>query len=843
MGAVYKAQDMRLLRHVAIKLLRPELMIDKKKRLRFIKEAQTASSLNHPNICTIHDINEDSSQHFIVMELVEGKNLREILDEKQKLPESELVEISIKICEALFAVHQRGISHRDIKPENIMITNSGMVKVMDFGIAKLATEYVESVVELKGTTGWGQDYIDSVVDTNLSGFLGTVHYMSPEQAQGGTVDPRSDIFSFGVMLYELACGQKPFTGGTNLTILTKIIKEHTNVDLNTIDLSPDFKNILSRALQKEAENRYQTVQELLEDLKQLSKNNPTSEARSKKPGRVIILYGSVAALVIAILAIYLQSNQERKDNNASMRTSRFTSFSGDEAFPAFSPDGEFIAFSWNGPDQNNRDIYVKSKDGKDTLRLTRNTLADSKPVWSNDGQHIAFVRPFPDKPRAYDIFIIPSKGGQEERIITCHPVGTIPSITWSKDNKFLYFSKWSQQSTGVAVFRVSLKTKNLEQITFPPGGVTGDLTPSISPDGKYLGFIRRKERGKHDIFIQDLDSKETMQVTQDNTEIQGYTWGDKNILYAANLDGTSGLWKTDLSGTQKVKVLSGPNIGSPSYSSAANSIIYEESASKSDIWRLDLNQPENEVLLISSSSSININPDISPDGERIVFSSNRTGTYNFWMSNIDGSGQTQLTFFDNNVRSGTAQWSPSNDEVLIHFGKTRSYVMNLSTGQIVKNDDLEIYPIWAKNSEDFFTSVYPEIKLYFVSGDGKMRRQLTKDAGLNPKQEGDYLYYFKHYDIREIWRVSLDGTGEEPVLQEIDGLGIDEWDVVSNGLYYYHGSNDSKELSFYDFETGENRKIKAMPGASSIAIDPDEQYLLYCENGNQLERPYIGREC
>ena len=139
------------------------------------------------------------------------------------------------------------------------------------------------MVELKGRTGWGQDYIDSVVDTNLSGFLGTVHYMSPEQAQGGSVDPRSDIFSFGVMLFELACGHKPFTGGTNLTILTKIIKEHTIVDLNTIDLSPDFKKIMSRALQKEAENRYQTVQELLEDLKQLSKNNTPEGARSQNP--------------------------------------------------------------------------------------------------------------------------------------------------------------------------------------------------------------------------------------------------------------------------------------------------------------------------------------------------------------------------------------------------------------------------------------------------------------------------------------------------------------------------------------------------------------------------------
>ena len=316
MGAVYKAYDTRLLRHVAIKLLRPELMVDQSKRRRFIKEAQTASSLNHPNICTIHDINEDGDQHFIVMELVEGETLKEILDKRGKIPEAELTNIAIKICEALAVVHKKGISHRDIKPENIMITNNGLVKVMDFGLAKLATEYAESMVEMEASENWPSDYVDKVVVTNLSGLLGTVYYMSPEQAQGNEIDQRSDIFSLGIMLCELLTGHKPFDGDSNLDILTKIIKAPSELDFHSIDVSPEFKSILSRALEKEADNRYQSVNELVEDLIQLKGGDSTSSVPErepktatttarKKPVKSILLFSALAITLIATLLFLL----------------------------------------------------------------------------------------------------------------------------------------------------------------------------------------------------------------------------------------------------------------------------------------------------------------------------------------------------------------------------------------------------------------------------------------------------------------------------------------------------------------------------------------------------------
>jgi Tol biopolymer transport system component len=511
-----------------------------------------------------------------------------------------------------------------------------------------------------------------------------------------------------------------------------------------------------------------------------------------------------------------------------MRTSRFTSFQGNESFPAFSPDGTSVAFSWNGPDQSNMDIYVKGRAGQDTTRLTTHPSPDYSPAWSSDGRYIAFVRPDPEKLRSYDLYVLPSAGGREEKLGNIYPFGAIPQLSWSRDDAFIYFSRWSQPSESVAVFRVNVESREVEQITFPPVEDVGDFSPGISPDGKHLAYIRRRMRGNYDIYVQDLDAKTTRQVSREATEIQGYTWaGVSNILFAANLDGTSGLWKTKLDGKEPQKVLSGTVISHPSYSSASKSLVYKEHGSLSDIWRLDLKDPGKQQLLITSSSSVNVNPQISPDGQRMVFSSNRTGTHNIWMSKVDGSEQTQLTFFDKYVRAGMARWSPVDDKVLIYFGRFQSYVMNMTTGQLVTMEYLDANPIWAKNGMDFYSCTYPETNLYFVSRDGSEKTRLTNDHGYYAELEGDYLYYFKHFDQREIWRIALDGSNEEPVLQGVERLGISTWEVVPEGLYFFHSNQGTMMLYFYHFESKEIREICPLPGASSFTIDPEERYALY----------------
>ena len=289
MGVVYKAQDIRLLRYVALKILTAELVGDEKRRSRFIREAQSASALNHPNICIIHDIDQADDVHFIVMELIEGETLRERLNRRGPLPETEVIDLALKVCDALAAVHEKGIFHRDIKPDNIMISRQGVVKVMDFGLATLAAEAAEAVAELELAQDFPTEaqirektYVENVVLTNLSGLLGTVHYMSPEQAQGKTVDHRSDIFSLGVALYELLTGKQPFAGKSNLTILSKIINDLPQpITLDLTQVSRELQQLIDRCIAKEPAQRFQNINEIIIDLRLLTQANLTVQEKRR----------------------------------------------------------------------------------------------------------------------------------------------------------------------------------------------------------------------------------------------------------------------------------------------------------------------------------------------------------------------------------------------------------------------------------------------------------------------------------------------------------------------------------------------------------------------------------
>jgi serine/threonine protein kinase len=261
MGEVYLASDEKLDRKVALKLLPAEFTAHKERLRRFIQEAKAASSLNHPNIITIHEISEAEGAHFIATEFIDGQTLKQIMaNARMKL--LDVLDVSIQAASALQAAHSAGIVHRDIKPDNIMVRPDGYVKVLDFGLAKLTEKESPSKTA------------DSEIDTMLKAHtkpgtvLGTVHYMSPEQARGQALDQRTDIFSLGVVLYEMAAGRKPFAAATDIDTLVSILeKEPPSLNKCAPDLPAEFQRIISKALRKERENRYQTIKDLLIDLK------------------------------------------------------------------------------------------------------------------------------------------------------------------------------------------------------------------------------------------------------------------------------------------------------------------------------------------------------------------------------------------------------------------------------------------------------------------------------------------------------------------------------------------------------------------------------------------------
>ena len=315
MGEVYLATDVTAGRKAALKLLPERFTADAERLKRFAQEARTVVGLNHPNIVTIYEIGEDRSTHYIASELIDGETLRQRL-ERGPMEIEEALDVAIQVTSALVAAHEAGIIHRDIKPENIMLRPDGYVKVLDFGIAKLAEQEVPATLP--------EEEAVSLVETHLGSIFGTARYMSPEQARGEAVDKRTDIWSLGVVLYEMVTGRAPFSGETAGEVMTLILEAEPPPLTNHIAQIPaELEQIIKRTLRKERDERYQGARELLDALKGVrrrmdwsteSKNLIASSAKrhwTRSPAAVVL------AMLVAALALALPYSVASKSNNES----------------------------------------------------------------------------------------------------------------------------------------------------------------------------------------------------------------------------------------------------------------------------------------------------------------------------------------------------------------------------------------------------------------------------------------------------------------------------------------------------------------------------------------------
>lgn len=470
MGVVYKARDLHLDRFVALKMLTPARVGEESAKRRFLLEARAASALNHPNIVTVHDVSSEDDLEFIVMEFVAGKTLDQLIGRKGlKLRDS--LKYAYQIADALAAAHAASIIHRDLKPGNVMVTEKGLVKVLDFGLAKLAL----SANPLAPTESFKQ--------TEEGIIVGTVAYMSPEQAEGRSVDARSDIFSFGTMLYEMITGQLPFQGDSKLAILSAILeKDPKPVSTLSGETPIELEKLVSRCLRKDPERRLQHMGDIKLALTELKEESESGQVRvttaKKTPARLWpMVVPIVVALAIAIAtALWTRSHTKPVGRSEWVQV---TNLPDSASQPALSPDGHMLTFV-RGPSTfaATGQIYVKILPDGEPVQLTRDDLQKMSPVFSPDSSKIAYTT-VPSETH-WDTWLVPVLGGQPQLWLP-----NASGLGWLNKGKML-FSEIKNGDIQMGIVAAD-ESRADERNLYIPAGELGMAHRSYpSPDGRWV---------------------------------------------------------------------------------------------------------------------------------------------------------------------------------------------------------------------------------------------------------------------------------------------------------------------------------------------------------------------
>ena len=796
MGVVWKARDTRLNRLVAIKTLPAGKLADEGRQRRFIQEAQAASALNDPNIVIIYEIASENGTDFIAMEYVDGKTLGQLIP-KRGMRLDEILRYAIQMAGALAKAHAAGIVHRDLKPGNVMINAEGRVKLLDFGLAKLTEPNPPGAADEDAATRTLRAHSEEGT------IVGTAAYMSPEQAESKPVDARSDIFSFGAVLYEMATGTRAFHGDSKLSTLSAVLRENPKPPSQVAaDVPRELDRIIARCLRKDPARRFQAMPDLkvaLEELKEES-DSGTAEvvaggigAPVTKPRFRLMLAAATVAMLVAVAAAWFFLRPASRPL-PPMQSVPLTTYTGGQGHASFSPDGSQVAFQWTGEKGDKWDIYVKLVEGGTPLRLTTSPESAVSPAWSPDGRQIAFLR-------AGGVYSVSPLGGPERKLTDVF----VDSLAWMPDSQSLMISSAKSAGELHSIFQLSLRTGEMRPVTSPPPGDPGgggDYGPAVSPDGRTLAFLRWAWP-QGDIYLQPLAGGPARRLTKRSQQVGGLVWAsNREILFYGTAGVSGSMWRMFADGRSEDRPVEGALDGArePAISHPPNGpvrLAYTRFVGDSNIWRMAIAPDAHggmravgQPASIIASTRADISPRFSPDGKRIVFASDRDGYLEIWVAASDGSGPAQLTTLKSS-RSGSPRWSPDGTEIVFDSpasGNSDIWMVRSEGGpprQLTTEPSIDARPSFSRDGRWIYfrsdRSGAQQIWKMPSAAPFRPAVQLTHKGGFDADEapDGKLLYYTRPQG--GLWNMPVEGGEGTLVLEQVrSGL----WSVAKNGIYY-----------------------------------------------------------
>jgi len=830
MGEVYLAEDTSLGRKVAVKFLSADKASDPESRQRFVHEARAQAMLSHPNIATFYEVGEEGDKVFIVMEYIEGQPLSR-LAQNEKLSFSEILDIAIQIGEGLSAAHERGITHRDIKPENVLVNSKRLAKITDFGLAKW-----------KGATTL----------TQSGTRMGTAYYMSPEQVDGRKADQRTDIFSLGVVLYELFCARRPFEGDTETAVFYELV--HTPpqpLARYCRNLPEGLERIVFKCLSKKPEERYQHADELVADLKTLKRSSDidllpsyiqtSSDKHKKARAKRLKLMGAAAVLVLVgavTILLFLRNNNRPIELNPNMTFRTLEIPFTQVGRPGMSADGNWISFA--AVDANGKwDVYFANTTGGEPRRITFDSatwfgVVDVSP----DGNQIIYTF-YNAQINKTETRIVSSLGGASRTIAS-----PASAAIWRPDGGRIGYS------AGVG-FNAPSQSGKLEFRSVKPDGSDDRLEflDSLgqigwfawSPDGKELAVERVFSPREQDIFVRELATGKERQLTFFKSDIAGLCWSkDGNIIFSSNKSGSFKVWMVPAAGGPAVQITKGVGTDFASKISAdCRKLIYYQLQPAGQLWIAKLDGSGAQP--IPGELGFRQLPYFSPDGKQIAFTmvdpDNITVTHAYTI-NRNGTGRLQISF--GNEQAGHPRWSPDGKWIAYNsfpnsepLDSAKIYLVEAANPGKPKLIGRGRVRKWL-NSERLvaFTST----NSWMVYTDGRAQEKIYRDSTWGiPKLKGKYiLFQDLHTDHAGWWWIvpTDSSKGSQTAIPKKVALSNLPYSAGPEDDIFVYVKNDGEIWKVHLPELREERIPGNFPGltfASDINASYDGKEVIYVD--------------